>query len=432
MPREQVTDLSKRVGALQTKLNRSPEVKGARVMVDIDDAPNTYFLRRPCGIMPLDIHTGGGLPAGGLTYLSGPDGAGKTFLLYKYLAMNQRLYGERSCVALAVSESAPDHFFMRKAGMQIAIPEVMIEERQNNRKNLGLPQFTKDELKLLRQKTVGQVKVLRGANGEELLMGILECFESKAFDLVTLDSVSAVLPEADASKDLDENAKRAASASMLTRFFQHYLNGTTGYFGMNPTTVIFTSQVRSNSKKAEAPAHIAKYLPDYAPQGAWAAKHGKLIDILVKHGQKDKEEVTVPGAASDESVGEGPKKAKKRVQVGKTVQYEVLKGKAGVHEGITGEFEFAFPGNATEMYDMSRQLTEDQRTVIVTALQTGLAEEKDGFITFHSPLDNKPLEGVTKIAGINRLVDMMRADFQLELKLRRYVLNAAGIECAYG
>ena len=90
--------------------------------------------------------------------------------------------------------------------------------------------------------------------------------------------MSAVLPEADASKDLDENAKRAASASMLTRFFQHYLNGTTGYFGMNPTTVIFTSQVRSNSKKAEAPAHIAKYLPDYAPQGAWAAKHGKLIE----------------------------------------------------------------------------------------------------------------------------------------------------------
>ena len=41
----------------------------------------------------------------------------------------------------------------------------------------------------------------------------------------------------------DEAAKRAAAAGMLTRFFQHYLNGTTGYFGLNPTTVIFTSQV---------------------------------------------------------------------------------------------------------------------------------------------------------------------------------------------
>jgi RecA/RadA recombinase len=195
MPREPVTDLNKKIAALEARLNKSPEVKGARVMTDIDLAPNTYFLRRPSGIIPLDIHTGGGLPAGGLTYLSGPDGAGKTFLLNKYIAMNQRLYKERSCVALGVSEAAPDHFFMRKCGVQIAIPDPMIEERDRARKLLGLPSFTKEQLKTFRAKTVGHLKVLRGATGEELLMAILECFESKAFDIVSLDSVSAVLPE---------------------------------------------------------------------------------------------------------------------------------------------------------------------------------------------------------------------------------------------
>jgi RecA/RadA recombinase len=368
------------------------------------------------------------LPAGGLTYLSGPDGAGKTFLLYKYIAMNQKLYGERSAVALAVSEAAPDHFFMRKCGVQIAIPETMLEERINERKERGLPSFTKEQLREFRSKTVGTVKLLRGAHGEELLGAVLECFDAGIFDIIALDSVSAVLPEADAGKDLDEPGKRAAAAGMLTKFFQHYLNGTTGYYGLNPTTVIFTSQVRSNSKKAEAPAHIQKYLPDYAPQGAWAAKHGKLIDILVKGGAKEKEEVKV----TPSSLGElAAQQRNKRVQVGKTVQYEVLKGKAGVHEGITGEFEFHFPASATEMNDPSKLLTEDQRMVLVSAMQRGILFEREGLVTVYDLATQQPYPNLKDIAGINRLVDMMRADFELELMLRRAVLSAAAIECAY-
>lgn len=427
MPRMPVTELNKKIAALEARLNRSPETKGAKVMTDIEQAPNTYFLRRPSGIIALDVHTGGGLPAGGLTYLSGPDGAGKTFLLYKYVAMNQKLYGDRSSVAIAVSEAAPDHFFMRKCGVQIAIPETMLEERVAERKARGLPPFTKEQIKEFRARTVGTVKLLRGAHGEELLGAVLECFEANCFDIVGLDSVSAVLPEADAHKDLDEAGKRAAAAGMLTKFFQHYLNGTTGYYGVNPTTVIFTSQVRSNSKKAEAPAHIAKYLPDYAPQGAWAAKHGKLIDILVKSGLREKEKVKV---ASTSTFGESAEQREKRVTVGKVVQYEVLKGKAGVYEGITGEFDFHFPTSPAEMYDLGQRLTDDQRTLVITALSVGIARETDGLITFCTD-DQKPIDGLTDIAGIDKVADMLRSDFELELIVRRWLLSSAGVECAY-
>lgn len=423
MPRMPVTELSKKMAGLEAKLNRKPNVKGASVMADIDMAPNTYFLRRPSGIMPLDIDTGGGLPAGGLTYLSGPDGTGKTFLLNKYVAMNQRLYGEKSAVAIGISEAASDHFFMRKCGVQIAIPERMIDEQVSERKERGLDPFTKDELKAFRSKTVGWVKVLRGSTGEELLDSILECFESKAFDIIGLDSVSACLPAADALKDLDENAKRAAAAGMLTRFFQHYLNGTTGYYGPNATTVIFTAQVRANNKKAEAQAHIQKFLPDYASQGAWAAKHGKLIDILVKPGQRKKKTITV--TASDGSVqlveeDEEEEKKTRKVLLNKIVNYEIMKGKAGVHDGITGEFDFHF-----------EKLTEDQRMIIVAALQSGIAHEREGLITFLDPATLKPFNGLNNIAGINRLVEMMQKDFELELMLRRAVLTSVGIQCAY-
>lgn len=424
MPRMPVTEISKKVAALEAKLNKKPETKGGRVMADIDMSPNTYFLRRPSGIMPLDVHTGGGLPAGGLTYLSGPDGAGKTFLLYKYFAMNQRLYGASSCIALGATEAAPDHFFMRKCGMMVAIPEKMIAERVSERKVRGLAPYTKEELKDLRAPTVGVMKVVLGGTGEEVLDGLLDCFQSKVFDIVGLDSVSACLPAADKQKDLDENAKRAAAAGLLTKFFQHYLNGTTGYYGDNHTTVIFTSQVRANPEKSK-PGPGAMWARDYAAIGAWAAKHGKLIDILVMPGKKDKEDV-VGVAMTEEEID---KLRKQKIQVGKTVRYEVTKGKAGIHEGISGEFEFRFAPGSSQA-SSATLLTDDQRMVIVAGLSTGVAEEKNGLVTFYDP-NGDPYKDVERIAGIDRLADMMRADFSLELRLRRAVLSAAGIACAY-
>ena len=418
MPRMPVTELAKKVAALESHLNKKPETKGGRVMASIDVSPNTYFLRRPSGIISLDVHTGGGLPAGGLTYLSGPDGAGKTFLLYKYFAMNQRLYKGSSMIALGATEAAPDHFFMRRCGMQVTIPEMMIEERVAERKLRGLPPFTKDELKEFRAPTVGQVKMVLGGTGEEVLDALLECFTRGFFDIVALDSVSACLPAADKQKGLDENAKRAAAAGLLTKFFQHYLNGTTGYYGTNPTTVIFTSQVRANPEKSK-PGPAAMWALDYAAVGAWAAKHGKLIDILVMPGKKDKEEVKP--ATEEEAT-----KYKKKMQVGKSIRYEVTKGKAGIHEGIAGEFDFHFSPGTNNL----KPLTDDQRMIVVAAIASGIAEEKDGFYTIYGP-DGKPYPEVTRIAGLDRLCDMMRADFDLELKLRRTVLSAAGIECAY-
>ena len=415
MSRLTVAEISKGVAKLQAGLNRSAAEKGATVCTNIDLAPNVYFTRRPSGIPELDIHLGGGLPAGGLSYLSGPDGSFKSSLLYHFVAENQRIWGERSCVALGVSEAAPDHFWMRKCGVQIAIPEEMIAERVVMRKHNGLPPFTKDELKTFRAPTVGKVMLLRGATGEELLTAILQFFVWGGCDLLMLDSVSAVLPEADADKSLDENQKRAAAAGLLTKFFQHYLNGTTGYSGTNKTTVIFTSQVRSNSKKAEAPAHIAKYLSDYAPQGAWAAKHGKLIDILMKPGEKEKEKVTT----EPQSLGQAVEQKKRLTQTGKLVRYEILKGKAGIHEGITGEFPFSFSENV-----------DKQRLLIITGLRLGIAEEKNGLVTYYDLKSRAPIPELEK-RPMDELANMLRENFELELSLRLMTLASVGIECAY-
>ena len=187
-----------------------------------------------------------------------------------------------------------------------------------------------------------------------------------------------VLPAADKPKDLDENAKRAAAAGLLTKFFQHYLNGTTGYYGDNPTTVIFTSQVRANPEKNK-PGPGAMWARDYAPVGAWAAKHGKLIDILVMPGKKDKEKVAMVRMSEDDV------EAEEATQIGKTIRYEVPKGKAGIHEGIAGEFPFSFSENV-----------DKQRLLIITGLRLGIAEEKNGLVTYYDLKSRAPIPELEK------------------------------------
>lgn len=423
MPKIALAELNKAVSRLEAKLNKAAEVKGASVMADVASVPNTYFLRRPSGIIGLDIDTGGGLPAGGLTYVSGPENAGKSFLLYKYFAMNQRLYGEGSAIFLAVTESPPDHFFMRKCGVQIAVPEEMIEQRNRERKERGFPTYTKEELKEFRQKTVGKLKIIRGAHGEEVLNAVIAAFETKVFDIGALDSISAILPKADAEKDLDEAAKRAAAANILTEFFKHYLSGTTGYYGTNPTTLIFTSQVRSNQKKAEALPHIQKYLKDWAPTGAYAARHGKLLDITVWSGSREKEEAKVDDAPHGVLGDLGPS-AKRKVVLGKKTHYEITKGKAGVHDGITGEFDFNY-----------EKLTDDLRSLVVMAIRRGIViEDHDERVgagyTVLRYATKEPYSGLVKLP-LEKIIELLREDFELELSLRRDILSAHGIECTY-
>lgn len=399
-----------RRGIAQFRAKENKSAKGAPVVASIEDVPNTYFLRRPSGIMQLDVDTGGGLPAGGLCYLSGPDNSGKSFLMAKYIAMNQRLQGDRSAVAIGISEGAPDHWFWRKAGVKVAIPDEMIDEENKYRKEHGLKAFTKEERAVLKEQ-IGEIVILRNATGEKLLDTVLGAVETKCFDIVGLDSVSALLSESEATKDLDENPQQAAVATSMTRFFQHYLTNTTGFYGRNDTTVIFTAQARSNRKKSEAAAHFAKYMKDWTTQGAWAARHGKLIDITVWSGSKDKEET---------KIDDGEKEKKRRVAIGKDICWEISKGKAGTHDGITGEIGFSYDS-----------MTDDLRSIVMSGFRYGSIIERDGLITVIRRATGEVIEGMEQLAGVDRLVELMKEDFEAELFVRREVLAAAGIRCSY-
>ena len=389
---------------------------GKTVVATADKVKNPFFVRRPTGIMGLDSDLAGGFPPG-ISYISGPDGAGKSHLVFRTMAMHQRIYGERSAIALAAVEAPLDHFFMRKLGVMVAVPDEVIEERNTWRVERGLPEFTKDEIKELKRQ-IGTFWDITGATMEQTFMTILEILSDKTlrehdnqFGLIAVDSINALIPKAWGEKDLDEEKRRAAHATCMTNFFGQYFPLATSLDGDQMyTTLLFTQQVRANAAKANALPHIAKFLPDYAPaQGAWMGKHGKLIDLMIWPGQKKK-------SKKDEDEGGG-----KSETVQKMFSWELLKGKAGTHEGKTGEISFDF--GTEDFIDL-------QRSVLLSGMRCGVFKEKEGLITYVNP-DTHVESAVINRIPAQELVQKMKDDVNFDMEMRREVLAANKIECRF-
>jgi len=373
-----------------------------RVIAFADQVPNTYELRRPSRIMQLDLDTGGGLPAGGLSYLTGPDNAGKTDLLYHYFTAHQKLFGEESCIGYAAVEGGFDFKRARQVGVQIAIPDLMIEQWEEERTLRGQEPFTEEEL-LGFKKQVGDFVIIQGDTGEEILQAVLGAVKTNLFGIVAVDSVSALRPEADAAKDLEEYEKRAARANLITKFMKHYMPLTNTLNGLNYTTLIFTQQVRANQERANAPAHMQPYIKRYEATGAWAGKHGKLIDICVSSGQKIKKQI------------KGTK-----YTIGKVLKWELEKGKAGTHDNINGEAPFIYPEFGGVGVDTIESL-------IIAAIRHGvISESGDKSVYLNGVVPQVPMAPNLKTLTAN-----LEQDFELELQLRREVLAAKGVTCLY-
>jgi RecA/RadA recombinase len=379
-------------------VNAINKEKKYTVIAHADDVVNPYFLRRPSGIMQLDIDTGGGLPAGGVSMLSGPDNTGKTFLLYKYCAQQQRLYGNNCAVAIAPVEGAPDYFFMRKCGFMVAIPDAMIEERNQKRKERGLPLFTKEERMMLKHQ-VGTVILLAGKDGEDLLDAVHESVRSNVFNIIGIDSITALLPQQGAKQDtLHDQGQRASHASLVTNFFARLYPFFLGMWGRNDTTIICTQQVRSNPAAATSP-----YVKAWAPAGSYAAKHGKMIDLLVYNGEKIRK-----------------RKDDETSVLGKWINWETLKGKGGTHDNIRGDVAF--------YYD---NLTYDLHDIVTTGIRYKAFVEEKGYLSLVHATTGEIREGWDKLAGVERVCEKMALSLENEMLVRQEVLAHANVECAY-
>lgn len=404
-------ELEQSRNAFLKKLNKS---LGHDAIRPAEKHANPSYLRVPTGLMPLDLDLGGGFPAGGLSIIGGPYGTGKTRLLHRIARMHQLIYGASSSILYGITEFAPDHMFMRKCGVDVAVPDKTIEHEQAARKTNRQPLLTKEEIKALKSQT-GIVDTICTKNGADLLGGIINAYESKAYGLIFLDSISmAQAPEELAAEDIDDTVKRAAHATMCTVFSKKFLAASVQ--GDNTTTVIFTAQVRAADKSKLAP-HMAKYADDWVLTGAEALKHANLITLTLQDAgfiRATNKEMRALGGVKADNDEKAPK-------IGKRMKWKVKKGKAGTHDGIEGDCEVIFNRSAAE---------EDIDSVITEGFRLGVLQEQNGVINIFHGHNHEP----TNVGGIesrDALMQLMLDDSGRELVLRQQILAAAELRVLY-
>lgn len=386
--------------ALQAFIQKTNAAAKEQVIGSAATMSNMYLLRRPSGITDLDVALRGGLPASTLCVFTGPEGGGKTTLMYMYMAQQQRIYRDASCIGLVVGEQLPDYLHMRRLGVQVAVPPEVIDMLHEARVRSGRPGVTKEE-RLELSKQVGQF-VLVNANTAETTFDIAsELIDQGIFHLVGIDSFSMLETKSDqeaADESFEKNGRQASGASLVTKFTKHIqpmLRRTSC-----KTTVIGVCQVRANRSKSEAASHIQKYLPDFAMAAPWSLRHQISIGLLITSGGK-----TAEGSKED------------RRQVGKTVKITTFKGKFGVSEGIVSEYDLRFDAPYDTINDLA-----------VAAIAEGILEQRGD--KYNIRLDDGSY-AYEKGMTLKEIKDSMRGDVEMEYWLRSRVLAKRGVECIF-
>ena len=155
----------------------------------------------PSGCLSLDIALGGGYPKGRIIEIYGPESSGKTTLTLHAIAEIQK-QGETA--AFIDAEHALDPAYARKLGV--------------------------DTENLL---------VAQPDNGEQALEITETLVRSNAVDLIVVDSVAALVPQAEIDGDMGD-----AHMGLQARLMSQALRKLTGIINKSKATVIFINQIR--------------------------------------------------------------------------------------------------------------------------------------------------------------------------------------------
>lgn len=303
-------------------MQKSRKWAGRVCITKASESNASYLLRRPTGVMGLDLALGGGLHAGGLIEVHGGQSVGKTHLAYRTAGEVQRIYGDDARIAIAITEVNIDKSFARTCGFCVGYSTGEygeIEEFNKIRIRDGLPAFTPEEEEDLR-KEIGEVYLITGGTGDAVLQNTLGFLESVGNDcqLIIMESLGALLTPDQDEKDVGDRVY-GGSAGIVTTFIAK----------LNPllvmprpdgsqaeTTLLAINQARANIDSG------TRGLKTKPASGAWALKHAQLASIRLQRG----ETLWADGSHSRQS--------------GKEVKWELTKGKAGCHDGLKGVYNY--------------------------------------------------------------------------------------------
>jgi len=153
------------------------------------------------GALSLDLALGGGYPRGRILEIYGPESSGKTTLTLHAIAEVQRLGGT---AAFIDAEHALDPAYARRLGVD-----------------------------------TDNLLVSQPDNGEQALEIAETLVRSNAVDLVVVDSVAALVPQAEIDGDMGDS-----HMGLQARLMSQALRKLTGIINKSKTTVIFINQIR--------------------------------------------------------------------------------------------------------------------------------------------------------------------------------------------
>lgn len=195
------TDAEGKKTALDLAVSQISKQFGDGSIMKLGDAHKIDVETSPSGTLSLDLALGGGYPKGRIIEIYGPESSGKTTLALHAVAEIQKRGGT---AAFVDAEHALDPQYAQRLGVDI-----------NN------------------------LLVSQPDNGEQALEIVETLVRSNAVDIIVLDSVAALVPQAEIDGDMGDSLP-----GLQARLMSQALRKLTGIINKSKATVIFINQIR--------------------------------------------------------------------------------------------------------------------------------------------------------------------------------------------
>lgn len=187
--------------ALGLAMDQITKQFGDGAIMKLGEAKKVDVELLPSGALSLDLALGGGYPKGRIIEIYGPESSGKTTLTLHAIAEIQKQGGT---AAFVDAEHALDPAYAKRLGVD-----------------------------------TDNLLVSQPDNGEQALEIVETLVRSNAVDLVVVDSVAALVPQAEIDGDMGDS-----HMGLQARLMSQALRKLTGIISKSKTTVIFINQIR--------------------------------------------------------------------------------------------------------------------------------------------------------------------------------------------
>lgn len=197
----EITNASGKDQALNLAVDQIKKQFGAGAIMQLGADHKIDVETFSSGSLSLDLALGGGIPKGRIIEVYGPESSGKTTLTLHAVAEIQKQGGT---AAFIDAEHALDPAYAERIGVNI-----------------------------------GSLLVAQPDNGEQALEIVETLVRSNAVDLIVVDSVAALVPQAEIEGDMGDS-----HMGLQARLMSQALRKLTGVINKSHTTVIFINQLR--------------------------------------------------------------------------------------------------------------------------------------------------------------------------------------------